>query len=121
MRRIRKPTKATLAAKAAFDTRIRAILEQAGATLGQWGEYTLETRYGHLSAHPTMFYDECTVFCRFSDPARAAHGVDCNPYSGKWNFHYGSGHTLAEAADLAEDFAARLSVILLPQEAPSCS
>ncbi len=29
-----------------------------------------------------------TVFSRFDDEKAAKQLVDCNPFSGKWNFHY---------------------------------
>ena len=54
-------------------------------------EWTLQTKVGilglsiHLTNHNTLLGQ---VFGRFDDPNRAKMIVDCNPYSGKWNFHY---------------------------------
>ena len=64
-----------------------------------------------LGAHPVKFYDyeigtpagvlhvsicDDWVATRFDNPARGTEftktcGHACNPYSGKWNFHFGDG------------------------------
>jgi hypothetical protein len=57
-------------------------------------EWKVQTTLGPLLVHYSL---ECgTVFTRFKDPKRAREMVRCNPYSGKWNFHFGK--TSADAA-----------------------
>ena len=52
--------------------------------------YKLMTRAGRLNI--TMPTDEdskvLTVYTRFQDPEEGHRIATCNPYSGKWNFHY---------------------------------
>lgn len=45
--------------------------------------YEIETAHGLL--HVTFFRDWTAT--RFEDPKRAVDHLDCNPFSGKWNFH----------------------------------
>ncbi len=73
--------------------------------------YTLQTRPGMLTLHPTANFGDGlgTVFTRFDDPQAARQLVDCNPYSGKWNFHYFDGWTVEAAI---HDLAARLRMVL---------
>lgn len=57
----------------------------------------LTTKYGILRVH----IDDAggcifTVFTRFQDVVRAVEHLDCNPYSGKWNFHT-TGEPAAQA------------------------
>ena len=62
-------------------------------------DYRIDTKGGPLNIHP---YDDW-VACCFVDPVKARTIVgDCNPYSGKWNFH-------CESADL--EFERRLKRI----------
>jgi hypothetical protein len=55
--------------------------------------------------HPDNHYsagEVGTVFSRFDNPQAALQLVDCNRFSGKWNFHYFTGWTVETAiADLA--------------------
>lgn len=76
---VKRPTKAQ---KAAFRLRGLAIIEAAGGKLHRDADYVINTKHGEL--HLTVYDD--WVAGRFVDP-RAP--VDCNPYSGKWNFHTG--------------------------------
>jgi hypothetical protein len=74
--------------------------------------WTLKTPLGELGINVDSFTrewrDPGTIFCRFENPAlallRFPHEV--NRYTGKWNFHFGEGCTVASAcavffADLA--------------------
>lgn len=67
--------------------------------LSKGGELT-EHKFGYLWKLPTKFGellitvhddDWGSIFGRFQgdDIASAHKELDCNPYSGKWNFHYG--------------------------------
>lgn len=46
-------------------------------------DWTLQTVAGPLSLKSSGD----TIFTRFKNPTEAKRFVDCNPYSGKWNFH----------------------------------
>lgn len=72
----------------------RAALLEAGAveTPLCWHEYTKDSRAGtvELSIRRTTFRRGWTVgvFAAFDDPKQAkAVGIDCNPFTGKYNFH----------------------------------
>jgi hypothetical protein len=58
------------------------------------------TKVGMLGVHATASDIGLTVFCRFDEPERAIAilGRDAvNPYSGKWNHHFGDAFTVDEA------------------------
>jgi hypothetical protein len=66
--------------------------------------FVLQTKAGRLRLHPEQNRTEGpgTVFTRFDDPQAARQLVDCNPFSGKWNFHYFDKWTVESAlADLS--------------------
>lgn len=71
--------------------------------------FVLPTTIGELWITP---YDDW-IACRWGnvDKARAA-GLDCNPYSGKWNFHC----TAATAAATLHYFQAALTPFLSEQK-----
>lgn len=51
-------------------------------------EFKLDTIVGLLTI--TLYHEQdivYTVFSRFEDVDKAKHKFDCNPYSGKYNFH----------------------------------
>ena len=53
--------------------------------------WILNTDYGplHISIdQPEKRAKILAVYSRFDDPKQASDFVNCNPYSGKWNFHY---------------------------------
>lgn len=81
-----------------FVQEIKRLLVQAGAEpIGE--DFVLQTKAGRLTLRPSENRSEGlgTVFCRFDDPQTAKELVDCNPYSGKWNFHFFNGWSLAAA------------------------
>lgn len=72
--------------------------KDGGARPGRFYDHELDTPAGllHLSVH------EAWLATRFDDVTRGTAftktcGCTCNPYSGKWNFHYGDGS--AESLD----------------------
>ena len=82
-----------------------ALLLSLGARQddGEPYRFTLETKAGCLRLHPDehRITGLGTVFTRFDDPQAARQLVECNPYSGKWNFHFFDGWTVETAlADL---------------------
>lgn len=52
--------------------------------------YALNTKAGilriALDNNPTS--EVLSLFCRFEDVPKTVKIVSCNPYSGKWNFHF---------------------------------
>ena len=78
---------------------------------GETYRYTLATKAGRLLLHPDVDQREGpgTVFTCFDDPKAAREFVDCNKFSGKWNFHYFDGWTVEAAI---KDFSARLRLVL---------
>lgn len=76
-----------------FNKTIQKIVEKLGAKDGSSNLYkwSLNTIYGELliTVHePRKRQKSFSVFCRFDEPERSKNHTDCNPYSGKWNFHY---------------------------------
>jgi hypothetical protein len=71
-----------------------ALLRELGATdnpATDVYDYSIETKVGTLRLVVSLSdYTGSlgTVFGRFRNPEKAAKIVDCNPYSGKWNFHF---------------------------------
>lgn len=87
-----------------FVAKAKALLLDLGAKQ-RGDDFTLQTKAGKLILHP----DENdtiglgTVFTRFDDPQAARQLVDCNRFSGKWNFHYFDGWTVETAMDDLSD------------------
>ena len=74
----------TKAQRKRFERQLREMLLGLGArTSERCYEMALDTPAGTLELQP---YDDWLAG-RFVDPEHARHFVDCNPYSGKWNFH----------------------------------
>jgi hypothetical protein len=87
-----------------WNTEVRKLLEDRGATLVaehkaepdsligyDYLRFELETAAGKLTICPSGNW----LACQFDDPARAVvflrtwmNWNNLNPYSGKWNFHY---------------------------------
>ena len=68
-------------------------------------DYILDTKHGELlvGIHYVGQNDDSevlSVYTRFKDVDRAKQQLDCNPYSGKWNFHIPvKYHTPEEVAE----------------------
>ena len=73
--------------------------------------FTLQTKAGRLRLQPDANQQDGpgTVFTCFDDPQAALQFVDCNRFSGKWNWHYFDGWTVETAI---KDFSARLRLVL---------
>jgi hypothetical protein len=83
---VKPKTKKLQKAEAMADKALVQMLQEFGAqqNLDAMYDWELDTPVGKLG---------CTVrngelFCRFDNPEAAALVTSCNPYSGKWNFHY---------------------------------
>jgi hypothetical protein len=86
-----------------FLSKAKALLLDLGATQ-DGDDYVLQTKAGRLKLHVSNYEGEevGTVYARFDDPDTAKLLVDCNRFSGKWNFHYFDGWTVESAiADLS--------------------
>lgn len=80
-------------------------------------EYDIETRAGKYTCYvsPSLTSEGprplnfCSVMGRFHEPAKAHKHVDCNPYTGKWNFD-GNGYipTVEQAETLGRGIAERI-------------
>ena len=99
----------------------RDLLMRLGATRDNdptWPEYVLETRAGPLrlrTGNLLLARGPGTVFARFDNPNRAMLLVQCNPYSGKWNFHFFSEK--ADAVDAAiRQVEGMLSLVLQTEQ-----
>ena len=97
------PSRTTLAPKKQrhqFIAKVAALLLDLGAEPRDY-EFTLNTKAGLLKIHPTENSVEGlgTVFTRFDDPKAARELVGCNPYSGKWNFHFFAGWSVDAALE----------------------
>lgn len=105
-----------------YRERIRAILTRMGAIPYKRGtgglyEWTIPvTIYGplHVAVHEgstDVFCQGSTdVFCRFEYPELASRGLDCNPFTGKWNFHFDDSFDAKECEAAVEE---RLDNILV--------
>ena len=87
----RRITKKLLAARAAFKTRVSDFLKTLGAAKSdRLYEWTLATPFGELNV---SLWDNA-IMCRFIEVEQATAftrrftSQSCNPYSGKWNWHF---------------------------------
>jgi hypothetical protein len=93
-----------------FIVRVTAMLLDLGAEPLDY-EFVLQTKAGRLKLHPTENHAEGlgTVFTRFDNPEVARQLVNCNPFSGKWNFHFFDGWTVDAAI---QELAFQLNKVL---------
>ncbi len=86
-----------------FFAQAEQLLTELGAEKDAkvWYPWTLQTVAGPLQLiiENDTNYGLGTLFTRFDDPSRAKQIVRCNPYSGKWNFHFFDGWTVKAAID----------------------
>jgi len=95
-----------------FAKKAKAVILKHGGQPDEGSyEWVLDTKYGplHLSV------DDDTVFTRFDFPKVAHPETDCNPFSGKWNFHYIQGWTVEQAVADLDDKLARVKPTTLEQ------
>ena len=79
-----------------FQDSVTIFIISLGARPADFYDYVLETPAGLL--HITVYAD--WVATRFEDVTRGTEftktcGRPCNPYSGKWNFHFADGTAAA--------------------------
>ena len=94
-----------------FIKTVTNYLLELGAVEEDFLAYTLslDTQLGklHVFIDPAGARERVSsIFTRFDDHERAKKVVDCNPYSGKWNFHEYS------STDVFEVFKTSLERIL---------
>ena len=76
-----------------FNYDVEQIVNNFNPTMDEYGyKWKIDTIYGSLliTVHdPEPRQKIFNIFTRFENPKRAKEGgLDVNPYSGKWNFHY---------------------------------
>ena len=88
----RRNTKRFLKARERFEAAVTKLLDSLGARPGNFYDYELPTPAGllHISVNGNW------VAARFDDVALGKAFTEscycpCNPYSGKWNFHFFDG------------------------------
>jgi len=88
----RAKSKRLVKAEERFTAAVTKFITDLGARPGRFYDYELDTPAGllHMSVHETW------LATRFDDVAKgkaftATCGTSSNPYSGKWNFHFGDG------------------------------
>lgn len=93
-----------------FVKKVTALLLELGAEQVE-DRFVLQTRAGELRLRPepNRTIGLATVFTRFDNPQAARQLVACNPFSGKWNFHYFDGWTVETALT---DFTSSLRMVL---------
>ena len=65
------------------------IVEALGAKHLKDAEYSISTKFGNLWLKVVGDASKVfTVFAKFEEVARAYEFLDCNRFTGKWNFHY---------------------------------
>lgn len=118
MRTPRKPSKKLLKAQEFFRRSMKEFIESKGAipTPDGFYDHALVTPIGCLRI--TVY--ENWIACRFDNvtaatvfTTRHCGGIACNPYSGKWNFHYhDDANTLSDLL-LTRSFVACLERLLV--------
>ena len=101
-----KITKAEKAAHAEFVREFNQLMENRTEIETIAGRYTFEV--------DPVADGFCTVFGRFDKPSRAKTYVDCNQFSGKWNFHFGKLTGKGEAKSAAGIAAGKITAIAAP-------
>jgi hypothetical protein len=72
-----------------FNKAIKKIVEDKGAKNISHNKWEIDTKHGKLSIklHEPEKRKLFSVFTEFSEPDKAKEHTDCNPHTGKWNFH----------------------------------
>ncbi len=87
--------KITKAKASKFNKVITKFVKEMNGTLKStvpMDEYMVSTSVGPMMVSiPNEQNYTYTIFCRFMDVAKAKMKFDCNPYSGKYNFHHSRG------------------------------
>lgn len=102
----RRPSSKQLAkAQQRFKETLTDYIVAKGAQPSRFYQYELDTPAGRLWI---SIYDDW-IACRFDDVElgrqfTATCGRTCNPYSGKWNFHFFNGHAASLKPDSAIAF-----------------
>ena len=109
----KKRGKAPASMRAAERDRLGALLVQYLATVGVEEDdgtshltFRLETSVGPLTVSYDLQFGN--IFTHFEDPKRASKIVDCNPFSGKWNFHFDRETTADQAYEHFRSLLERL-------------
>lgn len=116
----RRPTKKQLArAEERFKTALTEYVIGKGARLGRFYDYELDTPAGllHVSIYGNWIatrFDDVEAGKQFTERC----GVPCNPYSGKWNFHFSTASVVSlDPATATAEFGYYLNRLLNWQSA----
>lgn len=100
---MKKITKAN--AKKFTNTICEKLKELGAVSLGKVfdsNEFSLDTIAGKMSITVREEHSYTySVFCKFEEPQRAKEKFNCNPHSGKYNFHVGGDLNVDKAIELA--------------------
>ena len=80
-----------------FREAVLELLTKFGAEKSELYQYKIKTEnLGdlYISLHDDSLSYCYSIFTRFEDVDKAKQYVDCNPFSGKFNFHSGSSKTI---------------------------
>jgi hypothetical protein len=102
----KQPRRLSKRTQQAFESAMGRLLANLGVvTHREIGHFCcIQTRAGRLALMVNISADLLTVFGRFKEPERAIAilGDEVNPYTGKWNHHYGDAFTVREAVSHSE-------------------
>ena len=86
----RASAKQLLKAQDRFRAALIEYIISKGARTGRFYDFEMDTPAGllHLSVYGNW------IATRFDDVALGRRFCDCNPFSGKWNFHFGFDGTV---------------------------
>lgn len=98
----KNPTKQEKAVFQKFEEKVESLLEENGFSFDGYYWEKLTKSFGNIrvSLHKNSDYRTngeylFNIFCRFDGPVLAQKAFNCNPFSGKYNFHV-SGADLEE-------------------------
>lgn len=107
--------------RAEFRQKAEELIKKYGgeSSLGHYSSYEwlMETRYGLLRLivenEEVMGFARKylgIVFTRFNKSPPPHLETDCNPYSGKWNFHFHDSHIVEQAIGVLEGQFEKIAV-----------
>jgi hypothetical protein len=102
-------TKKLLAARSKFRQRVTNFIRALGGVEanGVYG-FKLRTPIGELG----ISVWDAAIMCRFDDVERASKETCCNPFSGKWNWHYADDAATLDGRP-ESDFVRSIAKIML--------
>jgi len=114
-----RSSKCLAKAHAAFRQAVTEFLKSKGAVEDDWYDLRLPTRAGPL--HISVW--DYAIMTRFSDVEKgkqftASIGSSCNPFTGKWNFHYENSVAALKPAVVLAYFGGLIEQLLAWEDSP---